>query len=157
MSDLSYDNVSFPDGAELKVGDWQIFPALNRIARRGKSVSLQNLSMQVLVYLARRPGAVATHDELLDALWPGRIAGQETIHRRIADLRRHLQDDARSPRYIETIHKRGYRLIANVHRPTHSEHRLPGEHRLLRVVGKHLFSVAVSALLVMIIFMTVAR
>jgi len=85
MSDLSYDNVSFPDGAELKVGDWKIFPALNRIARRGKSVSLQNLSMQVLVYLARRPGAVATHDELLDALWPGRIAGQETIHRRIAD------------------------------------------------------------------------
>jgi len=117
MIKLADDDTLAAAGAELVVGDWQVFPALNRIARQGRQVPLQNLSMQVLLYLSRRPGAVATYDELLDALWPGRCVAEDAVHRRVADLRRHLQDDARAPRYIETIPKRGYRLIAKVQRP----------------------------------------
>jgi DNA-binding winged helix-turn-helix (wHTH) protein len=117
MSEFSYDATPSAAGAELEVGDWQVFPALNRIARGGEFVKLQNLSMQVLVHLSRKPGVVATYDELLDALWPGRFVAEDAVHRRIADLRRHLQDNARAPRYIETIPKRGYRIIASVHRP----------------------------------------
>ena len=117
MSEFPYDGTPLANGVELEVGEWQIYPALNRIARRGEFVQLQNLSMQVLMHLSRQPGVVATYDELLDALWPGRFVAEDAVHRRIADLRRHLKDNARSPRYIETIPKRGYRIIASVQRP----------------------------------------
>lgn len=125
MSKQTYEDTRSVNGAELEVGEWQVFPALNRIARRGESVPLQNLSMQVLLYLTQQPGAVATYDELLEALWPGRYVAEDAVHRRIADLRRNLHDNARAPRYIETIPKRGYRLIATVQRPVCRERARP--------------------------------
>ena len=78
MSEFPYDSTPLANGVELEVGEWQIYPALNRIARRGEFVQLQNLSMQVLMHLSRQPGVVATYDELLDALWPGRFVAEET-------------------------------------------------------------------------------
>ena len=102
---------------EFQLGDWRVLPLENRLQRGQLSVRVQYLSMQVLMYLAERPGLVATYDELLETLWPGRFAGEEAVHRRIADLRRHLQDDARAPEYIETIPKRGYRLLRQVAPP----------------------------------------
>ena len=70
--------------------------------------------MDILVYLARRAGAVVTAQELLDTFWQRRFVGDDAVHRRIADIRRHLGDDSRNPRYILTVPKRGYRLIADV-------------------------------------------
>jgi len=103
--------------AEFTLGGWRVVPLSNSIERAGQIVKLQKLSMDVLLYLADRPGAVVTYDDLLEALWPGTFAGEDAVHRRVADLRRKLGDDARSPNYIETISKRGYRLIASVDRP----------------------------------------
>ena len=96
------------------LGNWHVYPSINRIRQGERVVRIQHLSMQVLVYLAQRPRIVATYDELLDSLWPGRVTSEEAVHRRIADLRRHLEDDSRSPDYIETIPKRGYRLVSNI-------------------------------------------
>jgi DNA-binding winged helix-turn-helix (wHTH) protein len=99
-------------GAErFRLGEWFVYPMQNRIQRADRIIRLQHLSMQILLHLAAKTGLVATYDELLDTHWPGRLAGEEAVHRRIADLRRHLQDDARAPKYIETIPKRGYRLL----------------------------------------------
>lgn len=106
------------EGSEpFKLGDWVVRPSLDVIERNGESVSLQPQSMDVLVYLARRAGEVVSNEELLAAIWPGRIVGDDAVHRRIAYLRRQLQDDARQPRYIQTVPKRGYRLIAEVDAP----------------------------------------
>ena len=100
--------------SDFRLNEWHVEPTSNRIRRNGESVGLQLLSMQVLVYLAERAGQAVSYDELLNALWPNRVAGEDAVHRRIADLRRNLGDDARQPRYIETIPKRGYRLVAKV-------------------------------------------
>jgi DNA-binding winged helix-turn-helix (wHTH) protein/formylglycine-generating enzyme required for sulfatase activity/dienelactone hydrolase len=94
--------------------EWRVTPSLNRISCERGERSMQPLSMEVLCYLAAHSGEVVTHQGLLHALWPGRATGEEAIHRRIADLRQLLGDDARHPRFIETIPKRGYRLIAEV-------------------------------------------
>lgn len=105
--------------AAVRIGDCLIRPALNRIERDGNVIRVQDLSMQVLMFLAGRAGSVVTYDEFLTALWTGRHAGEEAVHRRIAALRSHLGDDAKSPKYIETVPKRGYRLVAPVDwRPT---------------------------------------
>ena len=98
----------------MKIGDWQVEPLRTRIRRREQVRSVQPLSMDILVHLARRAGEVVTTDELIDEFWPGRYVGSDAVHRRIADLRRALGDDRSEPRYIETIRKRGYRLIAEV-------------------------------------------
>jgi DNA-binding winged helix-turn-helix (wHTH) protein len=98
----------------LRIGDWHVRPSLNLIEQPGRSVPLQPQSMDVLVYLAQHAGKVVSSDELLDAVWPNRIVGDDAVHRRVAYLRKQLRDDARNPRYIQTVSKRGYRLVAEV-------------------------------------------
>ncbi len=73
--------------------------------------------MNLLVFLAREPGRVVSKEEIVEAVWEGRIVADSALSRVIADLRRALDDDARQPRYIETIPKRGYRLIAEIRPP----------------------------------------
>lgn len=70
--------------------------------------------MAVLAALCRQPGEMISADDLLDACWPGGPTGDNPLHKVITGLRRALQDNAAEPRYIETIRKGGYRLIAPV-------------------------------------------
>jgi DNA-binding winged helix-turn-helix (wHTH) protein/dienelactone hydrolase len=97
---------------DFRLADWLVSPSQNRIARKRQEQKLQNLSMQVLVFLASRPGRVVAYQEILDALWKSPVAGEEAVHRQVAILRRAFNDDARAPKFIETIPKRGYRLLA---------------------------------------------
>src|SRR4029077_2361664 len=73
--------------------------------------------MQVLVVLAERAGEVVTRDELMSRVWNGVFVTDAALHAAIRDLRRLFDDDAERPRVIETIRKRGYRLIAPVTGP----------------------------------------
>jgi DNA-binding winged helix-turn-helix (wHTH) protein/Tol biopolymer transport system component len=70
--------------------------------------------MQVLVCLAQRPGEVVRREALLAQAWPRRMVNDEVLSRAIAELRTALGDDARGARYIETVPKAGYRLVAPV-------------------------------------------
>ena len=70
--------------------------------------------MALLVRLAQTPGAVVSRETLIDEVWSRRMVNDEVLSRAIADLRGALRDDSRTPRYIETIPKSGYRLIAAV-------------------------------------------
>jgi TolB-like protein/Flp pilus assembly protein TadD len=70
--------------------------------------------MQVLLALVETAGRVITRDQLLAAAWPGVVVGDEALTQTIIKLRRALGDNPRSPAYIETISKRGYRLVAQV-------------------------------------------
>src|SRR5262245_37065934 len=102
--------------------------------------------MDLLVFLANTGGRVVSKEELIDAVWDGRFIADTTLTRAVADLRRALGDDRRSPHYIETIAKRGYRLIAAVSAggtseataavpPTRIADRLASERRR-RIVGR---------------------
>lgn len=96
------------------LGDWTVSPQTNEISSASGVKSLQPLSMDILVYLSQRPGEVVSAEELLGKFWERRMAGDEAVYRRIADLRKKLGDDARHPRYIDTVPKKGYRLVASV-------------------------------------------
>jgi len=71
--------------------------------------------MAVLACLARRPGEVVSKDELLAEVWPDSHVEDVALARSISEIRRVLRDDARDPKYVETLAKRGYRLVADVH------------------------------------------
>lgn len=100
--------------AACRIGEWWVDPATNEIRRDGEAARLEPKVMEVLVYLAARPGRVVSREELLSALWPGVVVGDDTLTQAVIKLRKALQDSARSPAYIETISKRGYRLVARV-------------------------------------------
>ena len=101
-------------GEPFLVGDWRVEPTLNRLVRGEVSVQLEHKGMDVLLCLAEHPGEVVTKHKLLDAVWQTEFVSDNTLQRRIAELRDALGDDALNPRYIETIRKRGYRLIAEI-------------------------------------------
>jgi TolB-like protein/DNA-binding winged helix-turn-helix (wHTH) protein/Flp pilus assembly protein TadD len=98
----------------FQVGDWFVDPANNRI-QKGEFISkLEPRAMEVLVCLAQTPGRVISREELEETVWAGRIVTQDSLSTAINKLRKALDDDSRNPLYIETVSKRGYRLIALV-------------------------------------------
>jgi len=100
---------------DFVVGEWLVEPDLDRISRNGVSAHLRPKLMDLLVYLARHAGRTLPHDELLANVWPDQpfIVGT-ALPRCIAELRQGLGDHAAGSTLIQTIPKRGYRLIAAV-------------------------------------------
>ena len=99
------------------LGEWRIEPSLNQITRLARGSVSQRITpkaMNVLVALVARVGELVTREELLASVWPDVHVQEEVLTRAIADLRKALDDDRKEPRYIETIPKRGYRVIAAV-------------------------------------------
>jgi tetratricopeptide (TPR) repeat protein len=70
--------------------------------------------MDVLLHLCRNPHVVVSAESLLDACWGDVSPSDNAVHKIITQLRRALDDSAVEPRYIETIRKRGYRLLAEL-------------------------------------------
>jgi DNA-binding winged helix-turn-helix (wHTH) protein/tetratricopeptide (TPR) repeat protein len=96
------------------VDGWTARPDLNTFARGDEIVRAEPKVMEVFVRLAESPGRVVTKAQLFDAVWPGVAVGDDSLTRVISELRRVFRDEARKPRIVETIPKRGYRLIADV-------------------------------------------
>ena len=96
------------------VDGWQLDVAAHQIIKGENTRRLEPKAMQVLVLLAAKPGVVVTRTELLDTVWGGAFVGDDAVSATIIKLRRAFDDSARSPRVIETVHKSGYRLIAQV-------------------------------------------
>jgi DNA-binding winged helix-turn-helix (wHTH) protein len=135
---------SFPSSPFL-IGNWIIHPGRREIVRHGQVRMLEPRHMDVLCALAARQREVVSVGELLDACWGGGFYGDNPVHKAVAVLRRSLGDDARTPRYIATVRKRGYRMIARVRPMRGVEERLeaairrwggsPAFQRRMRVLG----------------------
>jgi len=80
----------------------------------GVQIPLASKPFSVLRYLVENPGRLITHDELLDALWPETYVQPQILRTYVLDLRKILDDDAKQPRFIQTIPKRGYSFVAAV-------------------------------------------
>lgn len=133
----------------VTIGDWVVDRDTNSIHREEESRKLQPLSIDVLLYLAEHADRLVTNQELLDTLWPRRIVGDDAVHRRIANLRKMLGDSSRDPKYIRTVSKRGYRLIASVGHPVATG--VPGSSR------RRLETKAVAVLLIIVALFVAAQ
>ncbi len=98
----------------FELGDWTVEPTLDRIWREDHVVQLRPRAMEVLVSLADLNGRLATKQHLIDTVWRTEFVSDNALTHVIAELRNALGDDAQHPRYIETIPRRGYRLVAKV-------------------------------------------
>jgi len=109
----------------LRLGDWLVEPSLNRLSRAGESLTVEPKTMDVLVLLCRRQNKVVSADEIIDAVWGGRPMSDNPVYKTVAKLRRALGDDTANPRYIATVAKKGYRLLADVQPVTASNEGTP--------------------------------
>jgi len=100
---------------DFRLGEHTVRVREGRLLGPGGEVRLEPRVMDVLVCLAARAGEVVTRSELVDAVWPRAVGADESLTRCISSLRQALGDDRGNPRYLETVPKRGYRLIAPVH------------------------------------------
>jgi DNA-binding winged helix-turn-helix (wHTH) protein len=80
--------------------------------RDSQVIPLRPKTFAVLRYLVEHAGGLVTKDELLHAVWAGTQVSEAGQRDYIRELRQALGDDSRAPRFIETVHGRGYRFIA---------------------------------------------
>ena len=105
---------SEPTQPAFRVGDWTAVPARRLLRDPEREITLEPRVMDLLICLARHAGEVVSGDQLVEEVWRGTIVSDSPIYQTLAKLRKALGDDSHHPRYIETIAKRGYRLIAPV-------------------------------------------
>ena len=98
----------------FRVGSWLVQPGLNIVSQNCTGTRLEPKVMEVLVCLASRAGEPVTKETILKTVWPETFVSDDVLTRSISELRRVFEDDAREPRFIETIPKRGYRLVATI-------------------------------------------
>ena len=96
------------------IANWYIDPSASIILCDDQQVHLEPKVMDLLVYLAQQPGHVYSRDDLLQNVWHGVIVSDEALTNAIIKIRKAFNDSARHPEFIETLPKRGYRLIAQV-------------------------------------------
>ncbi len=99
---------------QFRFGDWLVLPRENALQRGGERVALEPKIINVLIYLAEHAGEVISAEQLLIDCWRGSFYGDNPVHKTIALLRKALDDDSAQPRYIQTIRKRGYRVLVPV-------------------------------------------
>ena len=99
---------------QFYIADWFVDPSICQISRGEESARLEPKVMDLLVYMANRPGDVLSRDEIQDNVWQGMVIGYDALTNAIIKLRKAFDDEARNPRIIETVPKKGYRLIARV-------------------------------------------
>lgn len=96
----------------FRIGPWTVSPLTGEIESGGTSVHLEPKVMEVLVVLAEKAKTVVLREQLLDRIWGPRAAiSDEPLTRCIAQLRQSLGDSSRDPKFIQTVPKRGYRLL----------------------------------------------
>src|SRR5262249_4761090 len=95
-------------------GDCELDGERFELRRRGAPVKLERKVFDVVAYLVRHADRVGTKAELLDGVWPDVAVSESVLPKCIAAARRAIGDTRSRPAVIQTVHGRGYRLIAPV-------------------------------------------
>ncbi len=101
-------------GTVFSFDDFTLDLRTSRLQRQGCDIALEPKAFDVLVHLVEHCGEIVARDALMDAVWSGVHVGPHSLTQTILQLRVALADDASEPRYIETVHRRGYRFVAAV-------------------------------------------
>jgi DNA-binding winged helix-turn-helix (wHTH) protein len=107
------------DPSSIRFGIFELDLEAGELRRNGSKIRLQEQPFQILVSLLERPGKVVTRDELRKKLWPADtfVDFDHGLNAAIRRLREALDDSAETPRFVETVARRGYRFIGPVDVP----------------------------------------
>jgi len=111
---MMFDELLLQPNLRLRVGAHVVDVGALRVVTHPQHPRLTSKAVAVLIELARHAGDTVTRDALLDRVWADRVTTPDVLTQAIKELRRAFCDDAKPSRYIETIPKVGYRLLAPV-------------------------------------------
>ncbi len=109
------DDVQMPQshrGSVIAFASFRVDLLAGQLLRGGEPIPLRPKTWTMLQYLAERPGVLVSKNDLLDAVWPGVTVTEWVLSKSIRELRVALHDDTKTPRFIETVQRRGFRFIA---------------------------------------------
>src|SRR5499426_1888507 len=95
-------------------GPFRLDQANATLWRAEQPVTLRPKTFEVLVYLVMHAGQLVTKEALLDAIWPETAVGEGVLKTSMNELRKTLGETAKTPQWIATVHRRGYRFLAPV-------------------------------------------
>jgi len=96
------------------VGEWLVEPAIEHISKGDLKEKVEPRVMDLLVCLASKGGEVITREELESKVWVGMVVGYDALTSAMIKLRKAFHDDSKHPKIIQTVSKRGYRLLVEV-------------------------------------------
>lgn len=99
------------DFQPIRVGAWILDPLHNTLSYKGQQIKVEKRLIRVLLTLAQAPRQTCSKQELLDAVWAGKVVSDDTLSVAISNLRKIMGCDAKHPIYIETISGYGFRLL----------------------------------------------
>ena len=103
------------DKREVRFDGWLVDFESGEISKSGTTHRLQDQPLQILEELVKRPGELVTREQLIARLWPTGVVEFDTgLNSAMRKLRIALGDDAETPRYIETLPRKGYRFVARL-------------------------------------------
>src|SRR5687767_1636833 len=99
-----------------RFGTFEVDLRARELRKGGIRIRLQDQPFEILAVMLERPGDVVTREELRQRLWPAGtfVDFEHSLNAAVKRLRAALGDDADNPRFVETLHRRGYRFIASV-------------------------------------------
>jgi DNA-binding winged helix-turn-helix (wHTH) protein/tetratricopeptide (TPR) repeat protein len=105
-----------PQPDVLRFGAFELDRRTGELRRSGRRLHLTPQAFQLLALLAGRPGELVTRDEIREALWPGGtfVEADTAVNACVSQIRAALSDKPSSPRFVETLPRRGYRFVAPV-------------------------------------------
>jgi len=140
---------------QFNLDGWHVDTLSNRLRKDNTEIKLESKVMAVLNYLAQHQNELVSREDLEQAIWGDTIVGYDALTRCIAQLRKSLNDDRSNPRYIETISKKGYRLVAEVSNidlpepnPDSNEPKVLKPHTVMR--SYNVQALSITALLVLL-------
>jgi DNA-binding winged helix-turn-helix (wHTH) protein len=98
----------------LQFDAYRLDPQNERLWHAEEAIPLTPKAFTLLLYLANHPGQLLTKEQLLKAVWEDTLVSDAALTVCIREIRKALHDEPRAPRFIETVHRRGYRFIAAV-------------------------------------------
>jgi len=100
----------------VRFGVFELNPQSGELRKQGMKIKLQGQPVEILALLLERPGEIVSRDELQKRLWPADtfVDFEQGLNNAMKRLRAALDDNAETPRFIETLPRRGYRFIGTV-------------------------------------------
>jgi DNA-binding winged helix-turn-helix (wHTH) protein len=95
-------------------GDWELDTGLYELRRQGQPAKVEPQVFDMLAFLVRHRDRVVSRDEIIEAVWEGRIVSEATISTCLKGARQAIGDDGRQQRLIKTVHGRGFRFVGDV-------------------------------------------
>lgn len=93
------------------IGGFVYHPHFRELVKGNTTTRLEERAAQALDMLCRNNDKVVSRDELIQEIWQGRVVSDNSVAVVISDLRKAFNDDARAPKIIQTVPKRGYRAL----------------------------------------------